>query len=142
LDPVLIRSVQSSQLGEGQGYLMQFESPYEPGRTGMAFAARDSENLHRMSEALLKSEVQAQTEGALTMLDVLTLEDKPIVKSFKPEITFTTGKSGKKSFWESYFYTHQYIYYGLVILLTTGFAITLFVVLLRYRKKRVMGRKV
>lgn len=141
-DPVLISSVQSSQLGEGQGYLMQFESPYESGRTGMVFAARDSKNLLSLSEALLKSEVQAQTEGELTMLDLASQEDKAIVKSFKPETTYTTGKSGKKSFWQSYLYTHPYIYYGLVILLTIGFAITLFVVLRRYRKKRVAGRPV
>jgi len=138
----LVSSVQASQLGEGQGYLMQFESPYESGRTGMVFAARDSKNLLSLSEALLKSEVQAQTEGELTMLDLAAQDDKPIVKSFKPEVTYTTGKSGKKSFWQSYLYTHPYVYYGLVILLTIGFAITLFVVLRRYRKKRVAGRPV
>lgn len=138
--PVLIGSVQSSQLGNSQGYLIQFESPYESGRTGMAFAAADSKNLLSLSKALLKSEVQAQTEGELTMLDMGSLEDKPIVKSFKPETPYTTGKSGKKSFWESYFYGHQYVYYSVVILLTMGFAITLYVVLRRYRNRRVSRR--
>jgi hypothetical protein len=133
-------STQSSQLGQERGYLMQFESPYEAGRSVMVMAAENGRSLLKLSQALMDPEVQGQAQGGLMLVETGAEYPKPKVTSFQAGALYTTGKGGKSSQVESFLYNHPYFYYVLVTLLTLGFALALFWALQRYRASRKLGR--
>lgn len=133
-------SKQSSQLGADRGYLMEFESPFETGRTVLLVAAENGSTLLRFSQVLLDPEVQGQAEGGLTLVDMGAHHPKPWVYSYKVGDSYTTGKAGKVSLLESYLYAHPYVYYVLTVLLTIGLAISIYWALRRYRANRKLGR--
>jgi hypothetical protein len=133
-------STQSSQLGQERGYLMQFESPYEAGRSVMVMAAENGRSLLQLSQALMDPEVQGQAQGGLMLVETGAEYPKPKVTSFQAGALYTTGKGGKSSPVESFLYDHPYFYYVLVTLLTLGFALALFWALQRYRASRKLGR--
>lgn len=136
----MAHSKQSSQLGDGRGYLMEFESPSETGRTVLLIAADNGSSLLKFSQALLEPHVQAQAEGGLMLVDMGAHNPKPRVYSYKFGTSYTTGKMGTASKLESYLYTHPYVYYALGILLSIGLAFAIYWAFRRYRASRKLGR--
>lgn len=133
-------STQSSQLGQERGYLMQFESPYEAGRSVVVMAAENGSSLLKLSQALMDPETQAQAKGGLMLVETGAEYDKPRVTSFNAGAVYTTGKGGKSSKVESFLYDHPYFYYALITLISLGFALAVFWALQRYRASRKLGR--
>ncbi len=136
----IAHSKQSSQMGDGRGYLMEFESSSETGRTVLVVAAENGNSLLKFSQALLEPEVQVQAEGGLMLVDMGAHFQKPKVYSYKVGESYTTGKEGKVSKLESYLYAHPYLYYALIILLSIGLAFAIYLALRRYRASRKLGR--
>lgn len=133
-------SKQSSHLGSDRGYLMEFESPFEAGRTVLLVAAEHGSALLKFSQALLEPEIQAQAEGGLMLVDMSAHHPKPKVYSYKVGDLYTTGKSGKISALESYLYAHPPVYYALIVLLIFSLAFSVYWALRRYRTSRKLGR--
>lgn len=136
----LAYSTQTSQLGAERGYMMQFESPYMAGRSVMVMAAEGGASLQRLSRVLMDTEVQAQAQGGLMLVETGEQFAKPRVTSFGTGALYTTGKSGTASKVESFLYDHPYFYYATVALVTLGLALGLFWALQRYRAGRKLGR--
>lgn len=133
-------SKQSSGLGENRGYLMEFESPYEAGRTVLLVAAESGSTLLKFSQVLMEPELQAQAEGGLMLVDMGAHHAKPRVFSYKVGDSYATGKRGKVSMVESYLYAHPYVYYALLALMGIGLAFSIYLALRRYRANRKLGR--
>jgi hypothetical protein len=131
------QSVQMSEPGEGRGLLMQFESPFEVGRTIMTISADYPEDLLLMGEALLDPEVQGQIYGSLTLVEMTQPKFK--VTSMMTGETYVTGKQGDMSWIDSFLYTYPYAYYALLGLLVLGLAFVIYVLLKRYRTTRKLG---
>ncbi len=136
----IANSKQTSRLGEGRGYLMEFGSPYEPGRSVLIIAAENGGSLLKFSQTLLDPDVQAKAEGGLMLVDMGAHFQKPRVYSYKIGESYTTGKAGKASLLESYLYAHPYVYYALMALLGIGLAYAILWALRRYRASRKLGR--
>jgi hypothetical protein len=107
-------SRQISSLGKGNGMLMQFESPYEVGRTVMSLVADRPEDLLELSNVLLDAGVQAQVFGDL-------------------------GKMGNISQLESFLYANPGVYYVLIGLTLVAFGYVVYRLLTRYRASRKLG---
>lgn len=131
---------QKSQLGIDRGMIAEFQSPDSGGRSIVLISAEDGNSLLKLSLALLEPEVQGQTQGGIVLVDMGAHNAKPKVINFNAGDTYTTGKSGKSSKFESYLYSNPGIYYSLIALLTLGFAYTLWRALARYRATRKLGR--
>lgn len=131
---------QKSRLGTDRGVIMEFQSPYSPGRSILLISAEESHALLKLSKTLLDPEIQAQIQGGIALLDMSDHLPKPKVTSLSTGETYTTGKSGKSSWFESYLYGHPWTYYGLIAVLTIGFAAALWWGLSKYRATRKLGR--
>lgn len=133
----LAHSRQISALGEGSGLLMQFESPFQVGRTIMTLSADESADLYRLGEALLDPEVQGQIYGDLVLVEMTQPKFK--VTSMLVGKTYATGKQGDVSWIDSFLYSYPYAYHALLGLLILGLAFLIFVLLKRYRATRKLG---
>ncbi len=131
-------SRQISSLGEGRGLLMQFESPYQTGRTVMALIADSGADLLHLSEAMLDAGVQGQIFGDLVLVEMN--QPKPKVTSMEVGEKYTTGKMGDVSWIKSFLYTHPYVYYALLCVLILGFTYLIYTLLKRYRATRKLGQ--
>lgn len=127
-------SRQMSSFGESNGLIMQFESPYQKGRTVMILAAETPATLLNLSEALLDSEVQAQISGDMVLVEMAY--PKPKVTSMEVGKKYTSGKKGDVSRIDSFLYAYPYAYYALTGLLILGFALTAYSLLKRFRIRR------
>lgn len=131
---------QTGTLGPQQGLLLQFESPYQTGRSVMLVGAEEPPLLYLLSQALLDPEVQGQVRGGITLVDLGAEYDKTRVTSLRSDHSYTTGKGEDISALESFLYTHPMAYYALLFLVTAALAWALYHVLLRYRMSRKLGR--
>ena len=129
---------QASALGEGRGLLMQFESPFQKGKTVMSLLADNPADLLHLSEAMLDAGVQGQVFGDLTLVEFT--QPKLKVTSMVVGEKYTTGKMGNISRIESFLYAHPYIYYLLMGVLILAFAGTIYIMLKRYRATRKLGQ--
>ncbi len=133
-------STQSGGLGPRQGMLLEFESPYQVGRSILLIAAENPRTLFDLSIAIMDPEIQGQVKGGITLVDLGTHYDKPRVTSIRAERTYTTGKGKDISWLESFLYTHPGAFYGLLAALVLALAWALYIVLTRYRMSRKLGR--
>ncbi|MEK6708349.1 MAG: cellulose biosynthesis cyclic di-GMP-binding regulatory protein BcsB [Pseudomonadota bacterium] len=133
----LAHSRQISALGEGSGLLMQFESPFQVGRTIMTLSADEPADLYRLGEALLDPEVQGQIYGDLVLVEMT--QPKFRVTSMMVGKTYATGKQGDVSWIDSFLYAYPYAYHALLGLLILGLAFAVYVLLKRYRATRKLG---
>ncbi|MDP1559495.1 MAG: cellulose biosynthesis cyclic di-GMP-binding regulatory protein BcsB, partial [Nitrosomonas sp.] len=130
-------SRQTSSLGEGSGLLMQFESPWQIGRTVMTLSADTTADLLRLGETLLDPEVQAQIYGGMVLIEMT--QTKPKVTSMNVGAKYTTGKKGDILWIDSFLYAYPYVYYALLGLLILGLAFIIYILLKRYRATRKLG---
>jgi hypothetical protein len=63
-------SSQISAFGAGRGLLMEFQSPYETGRTVLMLTASRAEDVLAVSGALLNADVQAKSTGDLVLVEL------------------------------------------------------------------------
>lgn len=131
---------QTGTLGPQQGLLVQFESPYQAGRSVMLVGAEQPELLYKLSEEMLDPEVQGEIRGGISILDLGPEYDRTRVTSLRSERGYTTGKGEDISALESFLYTHPMVYYALLFLVTVALAWALYHVLMRYRMSRKLGR--
>ncbi len=127
-------SKQKSVLGSGRALFMQFESPWDPGRTVTMLTGTRAEDVIEASQALLTAAVQGQTKGDLVLIEPGEPEAK--VSSMEAGSPYATGKRGSYSALESFLYTRPMAYYAVSAggLLLLGLA--LFLGLRRWRAKR------
>ncbi len=130
-------SRQISSLGKGNGMLMQFESPYEVGRTVMSLVADRPEDLLELSNVLLDPGVQGQVFGDLVLVGLV--QPKPKVTSLVVGEKYGTGKMGNISQLESFLYAYPSAYYVLIGVLLLGFGYVVYRLLARYRASRKLG---
>jgi len=133
-------SNQTSQLGIHQGLILEFESPYEPGRSVMLIGAENPQTLFNISTALLEPEIQGQIMGGTAIIDLGPQFAKPRISSIRAERSYTTGKGKDISVLESFLYTHPGAYFGLLAALVLALAWSIYFALHRYRMSRKLGR--
>lgn len=127
-------SRQQSAIGETSGLLMQFESPYQKGRTVMMLAAETPSALLNLSEALLDPEVQSQIHGDMVLVEMS--DPKPKVTSMEVGKKYTSGKKGNISRIDSFLYAYPYAYHALFGLLLLGMTLIIYSLLKRFRATR------
>jgi hypothetical protein len=133
-------SNQTSRLGEHQGLVLEFESPYEPGRSVMLIGAENPRTLYDISTALMEPEVQGQIAGGTAVIDLGAQFEKPRISSMRAERSYTTGKGNDISLLESFLYTHPAAYFALLAVLVLALAWSIYFALTRYRMSRKLGR--
>lgn len=133
-------STQTSKLGDRQGEILEFQSPYQVGRSVMMIGAEKTQTLFDISVALLEPEVQGQVKGGITLVDLGREYDKPHITSIRSEHTYTTGKSNEISFLDSFLYTHPITFYILLAVVILALASSVYFALRQYRMSRKLGR--
>lgn len=135
-------SEQISRMGSDRGLLVEFESPLQPGRSVLLLAAEDQKDLLQLSENLLNPEVQGQIGGDLVLFEFGG--EKPKVTAVSVGKKYVTGKGGEIGWLDSSLdrldsamYAHPYIFYGLLALLVGALSWVLFILIRRYRKRRL-----
>ncbi len=127
-------SRQKGAVGAGRGLLMQFQSPWHPGRTVTMLAAEGAEDLRVASALLTTSTVQGQAKGDLVLIEAG--DPEPSVSALDTGARYATGKKGSYSPVESFLYTRPAAYYaaaGIGLLLVCA---GMFFGLRRWRAKR------
>jgi len=127
-------SRQQSALGGGRALFMQFQSPYEAGRSVLMLTATAPEDLVFASRQLLTGPVQSQTVGDLVLIEAGEKEAK--VTAMSAGARYATGKEGTYSPIESFLYTRPVAYYSVIAASLLAFAAALFFLLRRWRKRR------
>jgi len=131
-------SRQQSALGAGRGLLMQFQSPYQTGRSVVMLTASTAEDVLATSRMLLTGAVQSQSKGDLVLIE--PGDKEPKVTAIEAGEHYATGKKGTYSPIESFLYTRPMAYYGVIGAALLLFAGALFFVLRRWRAKRRAGK--
>ncbi len=127
-------SRQQSALGAGRGLLMQFQSPWQSGRSVVMLTASSAADVLEASRQLLTGTVQSQSKGDLVLIESGELDPKVTAMDAGPR--YATGKEGTYSAVESFFYTRPVAYYSVIAVALGGFAIGLFFVLRKWRRSR------
>jgi cellulose synthase (UDP-forming) len=127
-------SLQKSTLGPGRALFMQFQSPYEAGRSVVMLTAITPDDLTAASRLLLTGPVQSQTRGDLVLIE--PGDPEPKVTSISAGERYATGKKGSYSAVESFLYTRPIAYYGAIALSLLAFVGALYYVLRRRRARK------
>lgn len=130
----LIHIRQTSSLGEGNGLLMQFESPFYKGKTVMTVSAENDKDLLRLSHALFGHEIEEQIFGDISLIEMT--QRKPKVFSLEVGNKYITGKNGEISEVESFFHSYPYFYFVLSGMLILALSYLIYSLLKRYRAVR------
>ena len=134
VDAVSATSRQQSALGAGRALFMQFESPYEAGRSVVMLTAITQDDLLQASKLLLTGPVQSQTRGDLVLIEPGEKEAK--VTSITVGARYATGKEGSYSAVESFLYTRPVAYYGAIAASVLVLVAVIYFVLRRRRKAK------
>ena len=124
-------SRQTSAIGAINGTIMQFESPYQKGRTVMILSGQTPTALHNLSKTLLDPEVQAQIYGGLALIEMDQI--KPRVTSMEVGKKYSSGKKGQISWIDSFLYRYPYAYHALLVLLILSLSAIIYSILKRIR---------
>jgi cellulose synthase (UDP-forming) len=128
-------SRQQSALGSGRGLLMQFQSPYQAGRSVVMLTASGPDDLLAASRMVLLGQVQSQAKGDLVLIEPGPTVD-PQVTSMEVGARYATGKKGSYSPVESFLYTRPIVYYATIVTVLLAFAVALFYGLKKWRARR------
>ena len=127
-------SRQQSALGTGRGLLMQFQSPYQAGRSVVMLTAMSADDVLATSRLLLTGPVQSASKGDLVLIE--PGEKEPTVTAITAGNRYATGKKGSYSPIESFLYTRPVAYYSAIALAILLFTAALYYALRRWRNKR------
>ena len=131
-------SRQQSALGTGRGLLMQFQSPYQAGRSVVMLTASGADDLLATSRLLLTGQVQSESKGDLVLIE--PGEKEPKVTAISAGTRYATGKKGSYSPIESFLYTRPVAYYSAIAIALLLFAGALYVGLKRLRRGSRKGK--
>jgi len=131
-------SDQVATLGTGRAVLMQFQSPFEAGRTVLVFSAADNDDLVSVSRELLNPAVQAQARGDVVLIELA--EPEPKVSAMDTGKHYIVGKAGSSQIIESLLFTRPVLFYAVLVALLGLVSIALYYVLRRHRARRPTGQ--
>ena len=134
-DVTFAHSSQKSEMGKGFGAMMQYQSSVEKGRSVFLITAANSEELQKLSIALLDPGVQSNSKGDLAFIKLLPPDYN--VYSVSINKKYFTGKLGQISSIEIFLHSSPYIYYGAIIAVVLIFGGLLYIIMKR-RKLRLM----
>jgi hypothetical protein len=130
-------SDQIGVLGRNRAVLMQFQSPFESGRTALVFTATANEDLVAVSRELLEPAVQAQARGDVVLIELA--QPEPKVSAMDTGKHYIVGKAGASQVIESLLFTRPYLHYGMLVGLIVLVSLALYYVLRRHRARRPTG---
>ncbi len=139
-------SMQNSEMGQHQGYITQFQSPFKIGRTMTLFAAQSNEGLQRLSHALWESVVQTSAKGDLMLIDYgfnATQFERfgegreYVVTSLSAGPTFVTGKGGDVNAIEFYLSLYPWLYWVVLSVSILLMVVVIYRLLHRHQVKRL-----
>lgn len=137
-------STQRSEMGEHQGLITQFESPYQIGRTMTLFAAKTTQGIERLSDALWEFTVQGAARGDLMLVDYVFNPNQFErfgdgrdfrVTALQAGKTFYTGKGGDVNPVQFYLDLYPWLFW-LALALSGGALVFVVYVLLKRQKDR------
>lgn len=128
---------QTAGLGNHQGAVMEFESPYQLGRSVLLVTASSGDNLLKLSRALLDTSVQGKSKGNLVLVDYLP--DEYTVWSQNVGETYYTGKLSSTNKIKSFINSSRLSYFALLAVSLLVLTFVIFYSLKRMRSKRVDG---
>jgi len=127
-------SRQTGTLGPGRGLLMQFQSPFENGRTVVIITASDNDDLVEVSRELLEPVVQAQSRGDVMLIEFAKPESK--VSTLDTGKHYMTGKAGAAMTIESYLFTRPALHYAILVAILVLVSAAIYVYLRRRRARK------
>lgn len=137
-------STQRSEMGEHQGLIAQFESPYQIGRTLTLFAAQTTQGVERLSDALWEFTVQGAARGDLMLVDYVFNPNQFErfgdgrdfrVTALQAGKTFYTGKGGDVNPIQFYLDLYPWLFW-LALGLSGGALVLVVYILLKRQKER------
>jgi len=132
-------SKQISGLGPDRGVVMEFQSPYEKGRSVLLLTATSAESLEKLSRALLEPAVQANCQGDLALIDFTLPYCK--VSALKVGKKYYSGNLGHLTKITIYLHTYFWLFFLLLIILLIFLSLIIFHFLKKYRQKRIKNEK-
>lgn len=129
-------SEQVSELGPDTGALMQFQSPYQLGRSVVLLTGSRDEDVVAMGEAMLDPGVQGAASGDLLLVALKNAPDYKI-NALRVGQRYTTGNKGEISRVEAYLYANPRVFYVILASAILVLAFAAFYGLRNYRRKRV-----
>lgn len=135
----IAESRQRGGLGNSTGLVMEFESAVKRGRSVVLVTALDGKELVAMSDALTSPGIQANITGdvALIRLNVPQYE----VNSLTVGPRYSVGERGNVSPLQAFLYANLPIFYGAVVITMLLLSLAGFLLLRRYRAKRLAKRQ-
>lgn len=131
-------SKQISGIGSGTGAIMEFQSPHANGRSVVLLTGASTNEILSLTRALMEPSVEAKIKGGLSLVELDTqTEDYKVFSLNNVGKRYFSSKSGKVSNLELYLYRYPWLYYLAVAVVVTLLALTIFYLLVRYRKKRL-----
>jgi cellulose synthase operon protein B len=134
---------QDSQLGSNKGIMMQFESPWQAGRSVVLLTAKTNQAVEQLSLAIMMPSVQANIEGDLNLIDFVFDDTKSpakwryAVSSVNTGKSYVTGKGGVATAVDSYVSTHPLAFWIISVAVILLVSLLIFLLLKRYRAKRI-----
>ncbi len=126
---------QTGGLGEGQGSVMEFQSPYQSGRSLLLVTAATPNDLLALSRALGKTSVQGGANGDLVLVDFKDGEYNVMSQTLGNSYYAGNQKSGDKL--KSLFNSSRSAYFVLLVLAFVALTFSIYYVLRRNRSGRV-----
>lgn len=136
-------STQKSEMGEHQGMITQFESPYQIGRTVTLFAAKTEDGIKRLANALWEFEVQGAARGDLMLVDYVFNPNQFErfgdgrdfrITALQAGKTFYTGKGGDVNPIRFYLSLYPWLYW---VILSLSFALLVWVIFIFLKRQRI-----
>ncbi len=104
---------QQAGLGDNTGLLMEFQSPYQDGRSVVVATAQTEPSLRTLGDALLSPGIQARIKGDASLVQ-LDVPDYDVVSLTGVGKRYSTGDKGKTSSLDAFLYANPYVLYTLI----------------------------
>ena len=127
-------SEQTAGLGGNQGVMMEFESPYKPGRSVLMVTAGTDKDLEMLSRAMLESPVQGKSSGSLALVDFTSRDDQ--VWSLNVGDTYYIGNRAISSRVNSFLNSSKLGFFGLLAASLLILTVCAYYLLKGFRRKR------
>ncbi len=128
-------SKQISGIGPEKGLAMEFQSPYQKGRSIVLLTATSTGDVLELCKALLEPKVQSESKGDLMIVD-LTPPDYSAV-AMEVGVKYFSGEEGKVSEVDYYLWSKPHYYIAAVVSLAVLSALLIFLIVRRFRKRRM-----
>lgn len=127
-------SKQTGGLGSDQGIIMEFESPYETGRSVFLVTAASENDLLTLSRALLDTSVQGASKGSMALVDFAGEQNQ--VWSLDVGENYYSGNLSTANQLKSVINTSRWKFFALLAISLLILTISIFYILMRVRSTR------